>query len=54
LILLLLADTKNTKGMNQLKKNENVGVSVNKGTPARALTAKYYLLNFRLRTSVDT
>lgn len=51
---ILLADTENTTGVNHFKKNKNVGVSVNMGPPARALTVKCYLLNFRLEASVDT
>ena len=38
LIILLLADLENTTGMNHFKKNKNVGVSVNMGPPAHALT----------------
>ena len=67
LITLLLADKENTRGMNHIKKNKNVTVSVNMDPPAHtltvsvnmdppahALTVKYHLLHFRMLTSVDT
>ena len=38
LITLLLADKENTRGMNHIKKNKNVTVSVNMDPPAHTLT----------------